>query len=65
MEAGSGEAHEVEKVEAGSGDEQAEEKVSTYHFYLVVFRLKGLWPEVSLVRFVGCRVFSALGFLCI
>ena len=42
VEAGSGEAHEVEKVEkveAGSGEEQAEQKVSTYHFNVVVFRL--------------------------
>ena len=39
MEAGSGEAHEVEKVEAGSGEEQAEQKVSAYHFNVVVFRL--------------------------
>ena len=40
--AGSGEAHEVEKVEkveAGSGEEQAEQKVSAYHFNVVVFRL--------------------------
>ena len=39
--AGCGEAHEVEKVEkveAGSGKE-AEQKVSAYHFNVVVFRL--------------------------